>query len=110
MEAVIAGSFELKVEPGVLKDKAGEVLALHTTMKTLFDAMQAKVAITTGFWKGEAGDANRKAYNDLADRIEEILKRLGEHPVDLMKMAGVYDAAEAEAKETGNALRGNVIV
>ncbi|MBR3307992.1 MAG: WXG100 family type VII secretion target [Lachnospiraceae bacterium] len=110
MGAALTGNFELKVEPGVLKDKADEVIALHTTMKTLFDEMKANVASTSGFWRGEAGDANRKAYNDLSDRIEDMLKRLGEHPVDLMKMAGVYDAAEAEAKEVGSALRGNVIV
>lgn len=107
--ASFSGGFEIKVEPSFLRERATEVQAIHKAMKAAFDQMNADVNSTSSYWRGDAGDANRKAYNDMKESIEVMLKRLEEHPVDLMKMAGVYTKSEADAEEVGRAQRGNVI-
>ena len=106
----IIGFFELKVEPSNLKDKATSVQKSIQEVKTLFAQIENVVNSTKSIWVGEAGDMHRKTYEASKDKINEMIRRLEEHPVDLMKMAGVYDTAENEAKAVSQAQRGDVIV
>ena len=51
-----------------------------------------------------------KEYRDKLNRIDELLRRLDEYPVDLMEMAGIYAQAEQENSQNAQALAGDVIV
>ncbi len=106
----ITGGFELRVEPIVLKNKALEVDRLADEMDRRFRQMESYINSTRNMWIGEAGDLHRKLYEQKKDKINEMLRRLKEHPKDLMIMAGVYDDAEKGNTEDASLLRGDVIV
>ncbi len=66
--------------------------------------------ILTEYWIGEAGEMHRNMYRDLEDDIEEILKRLGEHPVDLVAIAQKYSDVELKIQQEIQELPGDIIL
>ena len=64
---------------------------------------------SSGYWEGDAASAFRKYVKSIDGDMQSVLKRLGEHPVDLMKMAGVYDQNEEKIKEKVSTLPTEVI-
>ena len=85
---------ELKVTPDVLRRQADEVENLVKGVRVKFDSIKGIMDKTKGHWIGTGGDAHRTAYESGKEELEEIIKRLLEHPADLRTMAGVYDSAE----------------
>ena len=46
----------------------------------------------------------------MKDDIAEVIKRLKDHPVNLLKMAGIYTETEAVLTEVSQSLVADVIV
>ena len=108
--ALLGGSVSLKVTPEVLTSKSSDVANRVSKMKTYFDDLQSLVQKTSGYWEGEAGDKHRQMYKELEDEIEEILLRLGEHPVDLVTIAQKYSDVELKIQEEIQSLPGDILV
>jgi uncharacterized protein YukE len=55
------------------------------------------------YWEGEASDAHIKAYKEIEDDVNKVIKRLAENAVKLQKDAGIYESANAAIEgEIGN--------
>ena len=104
-----AGTIQLKVTPEQLESKANTVTGLIRTIKTNFNTLSDVMQRTNGYWIGEAADKHRKLYSDKKDEIETMIRRLEEHPRDLLTMAGVYREAETSNVSTSQGLPTNVI-
>lgn len=100
----------LKVTPEILTSKSTEVANKVRSMTQHFQDLKEITEKTKGYWQGEAGDKHRKLYADLVPDIEEILKRLGEHPVDLVTIAQKYTDVELKIQQDIAALPSDVIV
>lgn len=105
-----SSNVSLKVTPEILTAKSTEVSNKVRSMKEHLDELKRLVDKTKSYWIGEAGDKHRKMYEDLLPDIEEILKRLGEHPVDLVTIAQQYTDVELKIQEEISALPSDVIV
>ncbi len=106
----ISGSVELLVTPEVLNRKASEVERNVANMRQRFAAMKVLVQKSKSYWVGEAGNMHRQNYNEQQENIEQVLRRLGEHPGDLRQIAQTYTATELKIEEvTVRSLPGNVI-
>lgn len=79
-------------------------------VKTHFDRIEAISAKTKGYWQGDAGDRDRESYASYKDDINFILRRLEEHPRDLLRIAGIYIEAEKSAASTNAQLKTDEIV
>lgn len=104
------GQVTLKVTPEVLTAKSTEVANKVNSMRRHFDDLKALIDKTSGYWIGEAGDKHRKMYQDLESDVEEILKRLGEHPVDLVTIAQKYSDVELKIEQEIQSLPSDVIL
>lgn len=100
----------LKVTPEILTAKSTEVANKVNAMKNHFEDLKGFVDKTKSYWLGEAGDKHRKMYEDLLVDIEEILKRLSEHPVELVEIAQRYADVELKIQQEISALPGDVII
>lgn len=105
----IIGDVQIKVDSMVLKTQADSVSASIRQMADCFDRLEAIINRTSYYWIGEAGDLHRKLYRDQKQQIEEMMKRLKEHPKDLVTIAQTYDAAEAEIQSLAAELPGDII-
>lgn len=105
----IIGSVELLVTPEQLNVKAGEVEKLVANMRTRFENMKTLVDKSSGYWVGEAGDLHRQNYANQKDNIDNILRRLAEHPGDLRTIAQTYTAVELKTQEIAANLPGDVL-
>lgn len=100
----------IRVSTEVLVDKAQQVSKCITDMNNIFGQMESIVNRTNYYWIGEAGDLHRKLYIKQKDTIEEMMRRLREHPRDLQAIAQNYVRAENETEGMANELPGDVIV
>ncbi len=101
--------FQLNVSIDVLKSKADEITAQITRIERNWNNLCSLVNASKGYWEGEAGNYHRKILADNTEDFQTILKRLKEHPRDLLNMAGVYQSAEDTAANIANELRADVI-
>ncbi len=100
----------LKVSPDVLKSKAQEVQTKTGNFEKSWKQLVQVVHNTKGYWVGEASNAHQRQLKDCEDDVEKIIRRLKEHPKDLLAMAGIYEEAEKEAMDIANALPDDVII
>ena len=100
----------LLVEPDVLRQKASTAERKIREMQNAFQAMEATVNRTNGYWLGEAGDAHREYFAKKKPDVEEMFKRLMEHVRDLNQMASVYSNVEKEVAALAQDLPADVIV
>ncbi len=101
-------NFVIKVAPEKLKEQAQTVTGYIDAMKKDFDGIRQTVKKTGVYWNGMASDKHREIFGQNEEDIEQILKRLREHPVDLQKMAGVYEQVEETNEQLANSLKEDV--
>ena len=100
----------LRVTPEVLQQKSSEFTDIIKEIKVHFDRVESISAKTKGYWQGDAGTRDRESYASYKDDIQFIIRRLQEHPTDLLTMAGIYREAEKSATATNAQLKTNQIV
>lgn len=105
----IIGDVQIKVDSTVLKTKADAVSAGIRQMEECFEQLETIINRTSYYWIGEAGDLHRKLYKDRKQQIEEMMKRLKEHPKDLVTIAQTYETVEAEVQSIAAELPGDII-
>ena len=105
----ITGEVQVKVNSAVLNSQAETVSKSIRSMKECFERLETIVNRTSYYWIGEAGDLHRKIYQEQRPQIEEMMKRLEEHPSDLISIAQTYEMAERTVESIAEALPGDVI-
>ncbi len=86
----MAQDFVMKVDPEKLKEQADAVSECVNQIKKDFDGIRQLVKRSGIYWQGEAGRRHYQIFEENEEDISQILKRLGEHPTDLLKIAGIY--------------------
>ncbi len=105
----IYGEVQVKVTTEELVNKADDVTNKIKKFKTSFEEIKKLMEGTSAYWIGEAGDLHRELYNKQVDDVDEMIKRLEEHPKDLCEIAGVYVSTETANNDIANQLSGDVI-
>lgn len=105
----ITGDVHIKVNSTVLNTKAQAVSKSIKNMANCFEQLEMIINRTSYYWIGEAGDMHRRIYKEQKPQIEEMMKRLKEHPVDLMTIAQTYESTEAAVQSIAAELPGDII-
>lgn len=85
------GDIILKEAPERLREKADQVSQEIRAMTDAFGELAAVISRTSHYWIGEAGDHYRTLYTENKEEIEEMLKRLEQHPGWLLQKAQVSE-------------------
>lgn len=105
----ITGDVQIKVNTAVLHEKAQSVIKSIKNMEDSFEQLERIINRTLYYWIGEAGELHRSAYKKQKPEIEEIIRRLKEHPRDLMIIAQTYESAETMIRSISSELPGDII-
>lgn len=105
----ITGNVHIKVNSAVLNSKAQAVSKSVAGMANCLEQLERIVSRTSCYWIGEAGDVHRKMYQEQKPQIEEMIKRLREHPADLVIIARTYEATEIAVQSIAAELPGDAI-
>ncbi|MBO5373337.1 MAG: WXG100 family type VII secretion target [Lachnospiraceae bacterium] len=100
----------LKVAPDKLHSKADEISRQINQIQADWNNLSEIIKKTKSYWKGDASDLHQKYRDECEKEMLEILKRLKEHPTDLLKMAGIYEEAEDKAIQLAQSLPDEVIL
>lgn len=104
------GDVRFKVRTEDLETKAGTVSSIIQKMESNFRTISDIMDKTKGYWIGDAAEKHRKMYdNRKKQEVEVMMKRLKEHPKDLLTIAGVYKSTEADNVTVSKGLPTNVI-
>ena len=106
---MITGAVQIKVNSAVLNDKAQTVSRQIRNMESCFEQLDTIVNRTSYYWIGEAGDRHRALYREQKPHVEEMMKRLKEHPADLQAIAQNYGMAEFAVQSIAAELPDDVI-
>ena len=90
----------IKVSSEVLLQKSTEVTNQVKRIKGYFEELRNLLEKTEAYWISERGDGIRQEYISKQDEITRIVKRLEEHPIDLVNIAQNYSATELKIQET----------
>ena len=104
------GSVVVKVSPEVLVTQAEEVRRLGKDMKNRFQTLQNTIERTREYWIGDAGELHRKLCDEQKDAIDRMLRRLLEHPDDLLAISENYRATERTNVESAAVLDTDIII
>ncbi len=110
MPTLSGAAVNLKVRPEIMAAKSSEAANQVRAMRQHMEQMQTLIDKTRAYWIGEAADKHRQMYEDLKGDTEQILNRLGEHPVDLVAIAQRYSDVELKIQQAVEELPGDVIV
>ena len=102
--------FTFRVTPEELDRKASEFTTTIQSISRRLNQIEEIAGKTRSYWRGEAGDKDRSGYASYQDDINFIVKRLQEHPTDLLKMAGIYKQAEKTVEAKVSKLKVDQIV
>lgn len=105
----IGGDVFIKVKPEVLVEKSQEVSASIRKMANCFNDLERIINRTSYYWIGEAGDMHRRLYQEQRDNVDEMMRRLKEHPEDLLTISQNYVQTEQAVEAIANELSGDVI-
>ncbi len=104
----MAITIELNVTPESLREKTRDISSSLDMLENDLNRLKELMENTSSYWKGEAGDAYRKKYEDNLSTIKKVLDRHREYPVKILKMAGEYERAEAESAALARSLEENL--
>ena len=102
------GEGTISVKPEELVVKASELQRKVSSIREKFSTMTSLVEKTESYWLGEAGSFYREMYQDAIKEQESVLKRLEEHPKDLLEIAQRYSDKELHLEQLANELPGDV--
>lgn len=100
--------FTLKVSPDTLIRQADAIQKNVQLIRQHFDNINRRVNKSKNYWEGEASNLHVRTYSGINEQCGEIVKRLSEHPNDLLKMAGIYSENETKIVEESNSLQSNI--
>lgn len=92
-----------------LSAKSGAVKGELNQLKSNFDNLKNLIDGTSSYWTGSAADKHRSFYAKKISSIDEMFRRYQEHIVDLEKMAGIYQQAEAAATNAADELPASML-
>lgn len=103
-------NIQLKVSPDQLRQKA-EQIAQHTAnAQKSWQRLCELASLAKHYWEGDAADFAGRLFEETRQEAEDAFRRLREHPVRLMQMAGVYIEAEQQAAQLVKSLPDDVIL
>lgn len=102
------GDITLKAAPDCMREQAHSVAEQISAMADAFEELAAVTSRTSHYWIGEAGDHYRTLYEESKEEVRTILKRLKEHPGQLMQVAQIHEE-EMQSEMLLKPLPGDII-
>lgn len=99
----------LRVDPEVLKRKSTDITNKIREIESAFGGIDSLINATRGYWTGDSSEKYQRYFKDIKPDMEKVIKRLKEHPKDLLDMAGLYVKGEDAASKVAAALPADVI-
>lgn len=100
---------QLKVNPTELKNKSSEITGLIENIVRQYEEIKTICSKSATYWESDAAEAFRNYIASIDGDMQEVIKRLGEHPNDLLNMAGLYEQNEINLIEIAEMLPTDVI-
>ncbi len=94
----------LKVSPDQLKKAAEEIQDQIDAFESEFRQLVQVIQNSKEYWTGDASAAHQKVFESCREDAERVIRKLKEHPKDLLEMKDVYIKTEKQAVEKSREL------
>ena len=101
---------KISVSTGKLREAAGMTVGSIDRIAGEFEQMESTVRGSADYWEGKGHFAYMRSFNKRNDKVREDVEWFRTDLIKLEKMAGIYEAAEEEIKESSEPLPMDVII
>lgn len=105
----MASGIQLKVSPDILKSQAAQITKEINAIERQWSNLKSTVQRSKSYWEGDASNTHQKFITQSNNDVDKVLRRLKEHPKDLLQMAKLYNEAEEKAKQMAGKLPEDII-
>lgn len=95
----------LKVDTGVMKDQANQVMTDVRNIEKHWNSIGKLINNSRNYWEGEASDAHIKIFREVEGDIDKIIQTLKQEHIKLQQMAGIYEDADTKAEQQSQPLQ-----
>lgn len=106
----MAFTLALGVTPESLKTKSSDINTDIDDMVKQVNLLYEEITGTSSYWEGDAGNTQRKNFEDQVSEINKLIERLRTYPTRILKMAGIYEEAEEGSVEMANTLATDIVM
>lgn len=103
-------SIELKVTPEKLVQTANDIEAKIKDIRSQFAGIDSRIGGISAYWEGDAFNRHKTRYASMKEEIQEVTAQLMDHPVNLLKMANLYQETEKAQEAAAEPLPTDIIV
>ena len=105
----VASGIVLKVPPDELIQQAHQVQEEINQLEREWTNIRNIVLRSKSYWPGKASQKHQKYYQSIQKDTGLMIRRLKEHPKDLLQMANLYEKAEEIIEERSKGLPDEII-
>lgn len=99
----------IKVDTDTMVKKAGEIQNQIREIQRNWDTIIRTISDSKSYWEGSASEKHSNMLEKEKTEVEEVIKRLSEHPTDLLQMAEIYVSGEEANEDMANELPIDII-
>lgn len=99
----------IKVDTDVMVKKAEEIKKQVKEIQKNWDNIKSAITNSKSYWEGAASEKHGNLLEKEKEEVENVIKRLSEHPSDLLQMAEIYVSSEEAGEEIANELPSDII-
>lgn len=100
---------ELVIHPEEIRTEAGNLSEAIEAIEGAVRNIEGLVNGSSSFWEGIAADRHRTAWSQMQESFQTVIKKLKEHPAELLETAGETEAVVQEAVSRVTALPTDII-
>ena len=101
--------FTIKVSTEELTHQANEIKSSVDALRQQFGVIEECVRRAPGYWEGEASKLHTTRFTKLKEDCDNVMRLLGEHPNELLRMAGIYTETEKKSTQEAASLQSNIL-
>lgn len=105
----MASGIVLKVPPDELIRQAQQVQTELNQLEREWTNIGNVVMRSKSYWSGKASQKHQKYYQSIKGETMVMIRRLKEHPKELLQMANLYDKTEKMIEEQSRGLPDEII-
>ena len=102
--------FRLAVSVDELKRGAAQIESQIANAQRNWQSLCATAETAKHYWEGDAADCRRRLFEESRQEMESVFQRLKNHPLNILKMAGIYDDAEEKSVQMTASLPDDAIL
>lgn len=103
------GNITLTVSPHEMYSVASDIEGKIKDSRASFEALIQKTNSTSSYWEGDAGESERKRFENQNENFQKLISNLTNYVSELRAITAIYENSESLTVEYANSLESGIL-